>query len=384
MDTIPLLEKLIGFDTTVGTSNIHLIDFVESYLLNRGFRVNRIVAPQGDRAGLYAVIGPTDRAGIMLSAHTDTVPVAGQTWTRPPFALIREGDRLYGRGTTDMKGYLASMLSLADQVAQVDLVEPLKLAISYDEEIGCVGIQHMIGHLAPTIGLPRMCFVGEPTEMQVVVGHKGKAAYRAVCHGQSGHSALAPQFVNALHPACDFVNALRDLQGCYMRDGARDDAYGVPYSTFHVGVMSGGTALNIVPDRAEMSFEFRHLAADNPAVIHAEIMSAAARISAGYPAAAHVEVTQVNSYPGLDMDTDADVAVFARSMAQTNNTAKVAFGTEAGVFDAAGIPTVVCGPGSMQGQGHKPDEYIDIAQLHACDAMLRRILDDCVLKVSSG
>ncbi|PJE31606.1 Acetylornithine deacetylase [Pseudooceanicola marinus] len=375
MDSLSLLDTLIAFDTTARTSNLDLIDFVESYLTERGFRVTRVMAPEGDRAGLYAAIGPEGAGGVMLSAHTDVVPVAGQEWTRPPFQLTREGDRLYGRGTTDMKGYLAAMLALADNAAGADLAEPLKLAISYDEEIGCVGIQAMIDQLEPAIGLPRLCFVGEPSEMQVTVGHKGKAAFRAVCHGQSGHSALAPQFTNALHLATDFVAELRALQEHYARDGARDEAYGVPYSTIHVGTLSGGTALNIVPDRAELTFEFRHLAADDPDTIRAQIRGAADRVSAAHEADARIEVEEVNAYPGLDQAEEAEVTTFAMAMAQTNSVTKVAFGTEAGFFEALGIPTVVCGPGSMDGQGHKPDEYIELDQLRACDAMLERVLD---------
>ncbi|MGI3167238.1 acetylornithine deacetylase [Pseudooceanicola sp. 200-1SW] len=375
MDSLSLLETLVAFDTTARTSNLALIDFVETYLTERGFRVTRVMAPEGDRAGLYAAIGPEGPGGVMLSAHTDVVPVTGQAWTRPPFQLAREGDRLYGRGTTDMKGYLAAMLALADKAAGADLAEPLKLAISYDEEIGCVGIQQMIDQLEPAIGLPRVCFVGEPTQMQVTLGHKGKAAFRAIAHGQSGHSALAPQFTNALHLAGDFLAELRALQDHYAREGTRDMAYGVPYSTVHVGTLTGGTALNIVPDRAEMTFEFRHLAADDPDTLRAQIHGAAERVSAAYPEGAHIEVAEVNAYPGLDQAEDAPVATFAKAMAQTNSVTKVAFGTEAGFFEALGIPTVVCGPGSMDGQGHKPDEYIELDQLRACDAMLARVLD---------
>lgn len=375
MDTLSLLEKLVGFDTTVRTSNLELVDFVESYLRDRGFRLTRVTAPEGDRAGIFAAIGPEGAGGVMLSAHTDVVPVSGQHWTRPPFRLTREGERLFGRGTTDMKGYLASMLSLADRAARMDLAEPLKLSISYDEEIGCVGIQSMIEGLVPAIGLPRLCLVGEPTEMQVAIGHKGKAAFRAFCHGQSGHSALAPQFVNALHTATDLVTELRVLQDCYATEGARDAAYGVPYSTIHVGTLSGGRALNIVPDRAEMDLEFRHLVADDPDEIRTRIHAAAERVSARYTSVARIEVTEVNAYPGLEVAEQAEVTRFAKAAAQRNDTTKVVFGTEAGIFNALGIPTVVCGPGSMDEQGHKPDEYIKLSQLAACDAMLDRAVD---------
>ncbi|MEX0303703.1 MAG: M20/M25/M40 family metallo-hydrolase, partial [Leisingera sp.] len=198
--TLDILERLTGFDTVSRNSNLELAAYAEAFLAERGFTVTRLPSPDGSKTGLYAEKGPAGQ-GILLSAHTDVVPVDGQAWTRDPFRLTREGSRVYGRGTTDMKGYAASALALAGRAAQADLKEPLKIALSYDEEVGCVGIQEMLERLAPLIGRPRACFVGEPTGMEVAIGHKGKAALRAVCHGQSGHSALAPYFTNALHLA---------------------------------------------------------------------------------------------------------------------------------------------------------------------------------------
>lgn len=377
MKTVEILEKLVAFDTTSAKSNLALIDFVEGYLTTRGFRTHRVTAPCGEKAGLFCAYGPQG-AGVMLSAHTDVVPATGQTWTRPPFELTREDGRLYGRGTTDMKGYLAAMLNAADRATKLDLQEPLKLAISYDEEIGCVGMQHMIDQLAPTIGLPRACLVGEPTSMQVATGHKGKAALRAICHGASGHSALAPLFTNALHIATDFVTALRGIQTDLTAHGARDPAYRIPFSTVHVGQIKGGEALNIVPDRAEVLFEFRYLAADGYEVLHRRIVAAAAEVANHYKAQnadAGITLIVENAYPGLDVDPDADVVAWSNGLAQKNLATKVAFGTEAGFFDGVGIPTVVCGPGNMEAQGHKADEFVDESELAACDAMLERLLD---------
>ncbi|WP_170572466.1 acetylornithine deacetylase [Ruegeria atlantica] len=377
-ETLDILEKLVGFDTVSKNSNLDLAGYVEEFLEARGFAVHRITDPGGEKTGLFAEKGP-DGDGVLLSAHTDVVPVEGQSWTKDPFRLTREGNRVYGRGTTDMKGYVASVMALADRAAAARLREPLKIALSYDEEVGCVGIQHMLDRLAPMLGQPRACFVGEPTEMQVAIGHKGKAALRAVCHGQSGHSALAPKFVNALHLATDFVGELRHLQKTYAESGNSDPAYSVPYTTFHVGIMSGGKALNIVPDRAELTFEYRHLASDHSKDILRQIQDAAGRVGARYQdicAETRVEVEQYNAYPGLNVaETDAVIG-YAQKLAQSNATTKVAFGTEAGFFSELGIPTVVCGPGSMEGQGHKPDEYLEIGQLSACDAMMDRILDD--------
>lgn len=376
--TIDILEKLIGFDTVSAKSNLGIVAYIEGFLRDRGFVVHRVMDHSGEKAGLFARLGP-EGAGLMLSAHTDVVPVSGQDWTRDPFRLSAEDDKLYGRGTTDMKGYLAGMLRAADEAARVKLREPLKLAISYDEEVGCIGIRDMINELVPSIGLPRAAFVGEPTEMQVAIGHKGKAGLRAICTGQSGHSALAPNFVNALHLATDFVSEMRGMQDDLAANGARDEAYGVPYSSVHVGKLSGGEALNIVPDRAEITFEYRHLAEDDPKDLRARIEAAAKRVGERYQprfAGAKIEISEYMSYPGLSLSSDAPVVGMAQRLAQTNGTTKVAFGTEAGYFDALGIPTVVCGPGSMEEQGHKPDEYVTRAQLAACDAMMDRVVQE--------
>lgn len=372
-----ILGKLIAFDTVSAKSNLALIAYVQSFLVERGFAVTHAPSPCGQKAGLFAQIGPSG-AGIMLSAHTDVVPVEGQNWARPPFELTQEDGRLYGRGTTDMKGYLAAMLNIADQASRVQLTEPLKLAISYDEEVGCVGIRQMIDQLVPAIGLPRACFVGEPTEMQVAIGHKGKAALRATCHGQAGHSALAPNFVNALHLGADFISELSKMQQQLASSGARDAAYDVPYSTVHAGMMQGGRALNIVPDTAEITFEYRHLAVDRSDDLMAEITRRAEAVASTYRPrfeGAKIEIDRYNAYPGLATEEDSEVVALAKSLTQTNHVTKVPYGTEAGFFSDLGIPTVVCGPGSMEGQGHKPDEYVTEAQLAACDAMLVRLLN---------
>lgn len=375
--TVEHLERLVGFDTVSRHSNLGIVDYIASVLGGLGYRLTRLPEENGQKAGLYAEIGPGD-GGVVLSGHTDVVPVDGQDWMRAPFRLTREGERLYGRGTTDMKGYLAAMLSAAEAAAGRDLKEPLKLVFSYDEEIGCVGIQKMASGLAPLLGQPRACFVGEPTGMQVAIGHKGKAAWRAVCRGQAGHSALAPGFVNALHVAADFMTELRGLQTWLEESGARDAGYDVPYSTVHVGKLSGGVALNMVPERAEMEFELRYLAADGAEAMTAKIEEAARRVAARYQdgaAGAAVELERVTAYPGLDVVEGADVVALARDCAGGDAVTKVAFGTEAGVFDGLGVPTIVCGPGDMAGQGHKADEFVTTAQLAACDRMMSRIVE---------
>lgn len=369
---LDLLDRLIGFDTTSAQSNLALIDWAEDFLRQRGFAVTRIADPDAPKAGLFASIGPAG-PGVLLSAHTDVVPVAGQDWSRDPFRLYQQDGRLFGRGTTDMKGFVAAMLDAAAKASRLPLKEPLKLVLSYDEEVGCTGIARMIDRLAPLLGQPRMALVGEPTEMQVATGHKGKQAFRARITGQAGHSALAPRYVNALNVAADFICVLRELQSDMAQAGPHDPGYDVPYSTVHVGTLSGGRALNIVPDLAEMTFEFRHLAEDDPADLRQRIDAAAGRVLRSHGAPARIEITPLAGYPGLATDPASDVARLAETLAQRGQT-KVAFGTEAGFFDALGIPTVVCGPGSMAGQGHKADEYLDLSQLDACTAMLDRLL----------
>lgn len=377
--TTEILDRLIAFPTISADSNLEIVDYIQDFLTERGFAVSRVPDATGQKAGLFASIGPSDTPGVLLSGHTDVVPAAGQNWTRDPFRLGRDGARLYGRGTTDMKGYLASMMVAADAASQSALKEPLKLAFSYDEEVGCVGIQSMIGDLERSIGLPRACLVGEPTEMQIAVGHKGKLAFQVECIGTNGHSALAPKFLNALHLGADFISGLRRVQTGLEQSGARDAAYDIPYSTVHAGKMSGGTALNIVPDKAVVDFEIRHLAEDTPDQILADIdrmvASCVERVKPDFPEA-DIRISRKTAYPGLNVREEDEIVATAQAWGQTSGSTKVAFGTEAGFFAGLGIPTVVCGPGSMDGQGHKPDEYIEIAQLDACDRMLARVLDD--------
>ncbi len=368
--SLEVLERLVAFDTVSDRSNLAMIAYVEDFLRSRGFRMQRIVDAEEEKAGLFAEIGPSVDGGLLLSAHSDVVPVAGQDWSVPPFKLTRQGERLFGRGTTDMKGFLAEMLAVADAVHARDLKAPLKLLVSYDEEIGCVGILRMKDRLPPLLGRPQLAIVGEPTEMQVAIGHKGKRAYRADIRGEVGHSALAPTFVNALHVAVDFVGKVRGMQKVARDTGARNAAYDVPYTTFHVGHLSGGTALNLVPDKATLLYEFRHLAEDDPDEIEMQLRKAAEAVAAEFPPAAQISLQALAGYPGLSVAASDPVVSLARSWCG-GDTTHVAFGTEAGVLASLGVPTVVCGPGSMAGQGHKPDEFISMQQLNACSVMLQ-------------
>lgn len=377
MDSIDLLARLLGHDSVSRNPNRALIDDVAGLL--RGAGLEPIVLPDlsGAKANLFVTVGPQDRGGIMLSGHTDVVPVDGQAWTVPPFALTRREGRLYGRGAADMKGFVACALSAVLRAAGRGMRTPLHLALSYDEELGCLGVGSLIDMLARAPFRPLLCLVGEPTGMQVATGHKGKIALRATCTGREAHSALAPLGLNAIHLAADFLGRLRALQEQLDREGPRDADYDVPFTTVHAGRIDGGGALNIVPNRCVLDFEIRNVVEDDLGRLvaglrsEADVIAEAARRQAPE---AGIAVEELFSYPGLGTPTDAEAVRFVQSLIGANGTIKVAFGTEGGLFsERLGVPTVVCGPGSMA-QGHKPDEYVTEEQMGRCDAMLATLI----------
>ncbi len=374
-----ILSRLIGFDTTSHKPNMALMSYVQGMLEGAGVAVTLIPDAGGGKANLYATVGPVG-GGVMLSGHTDVVPVEGQDWTHPAFALTEAGGRLYGRGTADMKGFVAAALAAVLGAARRPLKVPLHLALSYDEEIGCMGVRSLIDMLEAAPVRPRFCIVGEPTGTQVATGHKGKVALRATCVGREGHSALAPMALNALHLAADFVGVVRGLQAEVAATGLRDGDYDVPYSTLHVGKLNGGVQVNIVPNLAVVDFEIRSLAGEDTEGLIDRLRVAAEAICAPlrgeFPEAA-IRVERLWDYPGLGTAADAGVVNFVKGLTGANGTMKVAFGTEGGLFAARlGIPTVICGPGSMA-QGHKPDEYVSLEQMERCEAMLAALVAAC-------
>ena len=372
--TMDILERLVAFPTVSADSNLDLIDYVRKLLTDAGFTVTLIPSVCGQKAGIFARIGPGE-GGVCLSAHTDVVPVDGQTWTHPAFALTRQGGRVYGRGTTDMKGFLASALALAERAAKAPLKEPLKLAISYDEEIGCVGIKQMMPRLSTLLGTPRVVIVGEPTAMHVATGHKGKVALAVTCEGLSGHSALAPNFVNAIHVAAEFVGEIRALQDV-LSVGQSDEAYSIPYSTLHIGKIAGGMALNIVPDLVQLEMEYRYLEESASGEIYNSIQNVATKIAKKFGTFARIGISEKNAYYGLETPSENPAVAWACGLTGNHQTTKVAFGTEGGFFANLGLNTVVIGPGDMAQDGHKPDEGIKLSELAACDQMMERLLLD--------
>ena len=378
-----ILGRLVAFDTVSSNPNMALMTYVKGLLEGAGLRVTLVPDAGGGKANLFASTGPEGVGGVMLSGHTDVVPVEGQVWTKPPFVLTEEDGRIYGRGAADMKGFVACAIAAMLSAARQPLKVPLHLALSYDEEIGCMGVRSLIDLLEKAPVRPRFCIVGEPTGMQVATGHKGKVALRATCFGREGHSALAPMALNALHLAADFLGAVRHLQAEVAATGLNDDDYDVPYTTLHVGKMSGGIQVNIVPNHATLDFEIRALAGEDVAGLIARLETEAEAITAplrtAFPEAA-IRIDRLWDYPGLGTPPDAEVVRFVKGLTGANGTMKVAFGTEGGLFDQRlGVPTVICGPGSMA-QGHKPDEYVTMEQIDRCQAMLAAL----VQKLAAG
>ncbi|MCA8908427.1 MAG: acetylornithine deacetylase [Rhodospirillaceae bacterium] len=369
-----MLRHLVGFPTVSRMSNLDLIGFVEGYLAGLGVASHRVADETGQKANLFATIGPADTPGVCLSGHTDVVPVDGQAWSDDPFAMVGRDGRLYGRGTVDMKGFVATVLALVPEMLAAPLKTPIHLAFSYDEEVGCLGVRRLIAALPVR---PAMCIVGEPTGMAPVIAHKGKRSYRVEVTGFACHSSQAPRGVNAVDYAAELVCHLRRLAARLRSDGPFDAGFDPPHSTVHTGTFAGGTALNIVPDRASLEWEIRHLPDHDPAPIVAEVERLAREVlepemRATAPDCA-IRSTEIINYPGFAVPADAPVVALARNLSGANATAKVAYGTEAGLFQAAGIPTVVCGPGSID-QAHKPDEFIALDQIAACETFLRRLI----------
>ena len=378
--TPEILAQLVAEPTVSRTSNLALLDYVEGLLRPVGARIERFSHPDGSRANLWATIGAEGPGGVVLSGHTDVVPVEGQDWSSFPFTLVERDGLYYGRGAADMKGFVAAALHAALIASSRSLKTPLHLALSYDEEIGCLGVRGMIEALATRACRPALCIVGEPTGMRIATGHKGKLALRACCRGQEAHSALAPTALNALHLGAAFITALQARQDELAIKGTHDPDYDIPYSTIHAGLMRGGTALNIVPNLCEIDFEIRNIAEDDPQDILAGIAADAEAIAAPYrnrfPMAC-VEIDEISGYPVLNVGTDAPaVRLLRRILGNDDPTLKVAFGTEGGLFqEGLGISTAVCGPGFMD-QGHKPNEFVSADQIEQCDVMLARLIDE--------
>lgn len=377
--TLDLIKKLVAFDTTSRNSNLALIRFVQDYLKGLGIDAKLVFDDSGKKANLFATIGPLTGPGLLISGHTDVVPVDGQRWSTDPFAVAEKEGRLYGRGTCDMKSFVATALALAPDFQRAGLARPVHFSFSYDEEVGCIGVRRLIAELERLNLRPTACVVGEPTSMKVVRAHKGKISYRCWVRGFECHSSLAPRGVNAIEYAAEMIAHIRRLERRYAAEGPFDAAFDVPHTTAHTGMVQGGTALNIVPKECWFDFEFRYLPGQDPDALIGEVQRYAE--TELLPEMRRIQPDtgfsweQISGFPGLSIDEDADVAQLAKSAAGDNAAAgKVAFGTEAGLFQAAGIPTIVCGPGSID-QAHKPDEFVTLEQVALCEDFLRRLVN---------
>ena len=378
LSTRQLIDRLIGFDTTSRESNLALIDFVRDYFDGYGIKSELYFDKDKRKADLYATIGPDDRGGLMLSGHTDTVPVDGQAWDSDPFKPTEKSGRLYARGASDMKGFIAIALAQVPAVVGMKLKTPLHFAFSYDEEVGCVGVRDLIADLARRPLKPLGCVVGEPTSMRPVIAHKGKVSARCTVHGHETHSALTHEGANAVEAAAEIVTFLKNMARRHRDHGPYDSGFVPPYTTIHTGTIRGGTALNIVPRECSFDFEFRPIAADDPATLLAEVQAFARdkllpelrAVSAD----ADIHFDVMNDTPGLSMPPDHALVKLTQALSGANSTDKVSYTAEAGLFQGAEIPSVLCGPGSIE-QAHKPNEFVALDQIRACENFMARLLE---------
>lgn len=376
MTSREMLEQLVAFNTTSRESNLALIEFVGRYLTGLGVDYELIHNAEGSKANLYARLGPPGHGGVMLSGHSDVVPVDGQNWSVPPFALTERDGKLYGRGTADMKGFIACILAAIPHFLAQPLAQPLHLAISYDEEVGCLGVRTLLDALSHRADKPAICLIGEPTELQPVLGHKGKLGVRCEVQGAACHSAYAPQGVNAIEYAAKLIHHLTLIGQRLAAPEHHDGRFDPPFTTVQTGLIQGGRALNIVPADCAFDFEVRTLPQDDAQQVARELESYAQRelLPAMHAVNrdAAIRFYPISSYPGLYTAAQSAAARLVAHLTGSEKFSTVAFGTEGGLFHQSGIPSVICGPGSMA-QGHKPDEFITVEQLNACDALLRRL-----------
>ena len=365
--SIKILKDLISFDTTSYKSNLDLIKYIEIYLDQYNIKSHLIFDSTGKKANLYATIGNNKNEGIMLSGHTDVVPAIESNWGTNPFNLVEQNNKLYGRGTADMKSFIALVLSRIPKIINSNLSKSIHLAFSYDEEVGCVGVHRLIDLLKNTEFKPTLCIVGEPTNMEVVIGHKGKCGHEVEIKGLACHSGKAPLGVNAINYASKLISFISDLAKEKSYNGPFDNDYEIPYTTLHTGVISGGTVINIVPEFCKFEFEIRYLEEDKPEEIIKKIKAYSNEFL--IPEMHKIsKKTGINfkekiSYPGLSLHENSELVKLTKDLLNNKKHKKVIFGTEGGLFqEKLNIPTVICGPGSIN-QAHKADEYISKKQL---------------------
>ena len=365
-----ILAQLVSFPSVVGTPNHAIVDWIASYCRFHGATVSVLSGPEGDRSNLLATIGPKQGRGYILCGHMDVVPAREAGWTSDPFKMRRDGDKLFGRGTSDMKGFLACALAALPRLAGQDLKRPVHLAFSYDEEAGCRGVPHLLSTLPDLCEAPLGAIIGEPSRMQAVRAHKGKAAARLEVIGRSGHSSRPDLGLNAVHAMADIVAQIVTY-GRRLEQGPLDTQFEPPCSTLQVGVIQGGQSVNIIPDRCIAEIELRAVPGGDPIALLAPIKgNLLALRDAGFEVAWH----DLTSYPGLSLAKDHPLAALLAELTGKPVLSAVSYGTEAGLYQQAGIDAIICGPGDI-GRAHKPDEYIETAELAACQAVIEALGD---------
>jgi len=372
-----MAERLVGFDTTSSKSNLELIDFVEHYLRSHGVAARRTADATGRKANLFATLGPEAAGGVVLSGHTDVVPVAGQPWTSDPFSPVLRDGRLYGRGTADMKSFLAVALALVPEALAAGLEVPLHLALSYDEEVGCLGVGDLIADVKAHLPQPRIVIIGEPTGMKLINANKGIAGFETSITGKEAHSSQPQRAANAIVAAAELIGFLASLAEEKRETGPKDGRFEPPYTTLNVGTVSGGNALNIVPRHARFAWEFRLVPGDDGEEIVDRFRRFAEQqvlpdLRRAAPKA-QIETKALAQVPPLTPEPDSPAEALVRLLTGANRTETVCFATEGGLFQEAGFSTVICGPGSID-QAHQPDEFIELAQIEACAAFLRKLI----------
>jgi len=373
-----MLARLIGFDTTSSRTNLELIHWVRDYLSGFGVASTLIHDATKNKANLHAVIGPAEKAGVVLSGHTDVVPVEGQEWESDPFTLREHDGLLYGRGTCDMKGFIAVALAKLPEMVKRPLKTPLHFALSYDEEVGCIGAHGLADHITQLPVKQKLCIVGEPTSMKPITGHKGICDFECSVSGKESHSSLSPYAVNAVEAAAELVAYISALARRMAHEGPFNTQFDPPFTTVQTGIIRGGTAINIVPNRCDFSFEIRNTPEVDAALLAEEIRQHAfkiiePRMKAVDPCTGF-DFRTIAVAPAFDIDDEDPAVNLVLSLSGANGTEKVSFATEAGIFHAKGIPTVVCGPGSIA-QAHKPNEFVAVEQIIRCENFIDRLLE---------
>jgi acetylornithine deacetylase len=376
--TLEILETLIGFDTVSRNSNLGLIEWVRDRLKRLGVASRLSYDATRAKANLLATLGDETEGGLVLCGHTDVVPVDGQPWDGDPFRAVRRDGRIYGRGSADMKGFIACVLAAVPALLEAPLRRPVHLAWTYDEEVGCLGAPVLIRDLRAAGLAPAGCIVGEPTAMQVMIGHKGMRVYRCRVHGLEAHSSLAPSGVNAIEHAARLVSRIRDIALELAREGPRDESFSVPFVTMSTGTIRGGTATNIVPRECEFQFDLRYLPGSDADATFARVRRCADEVLADMRLAspeARIALELAEEAPDLNTAPDAALVRLGARLAGSGAPGRVPFATDGGHFHRAGVPTIVVGPGSIE-QAHKPNEFVALEQLAHCERFLERLKEE--------